>query len=121
MIAKTASLAAFRASLLVSGEDVVFVRGDTTIECKAIRGSTNWDTNTVHPGNRVGNRSTDWLIVAADLVTEDGEDPLKPDRGDEIHTDGETFRVMPFGEDSQLWNFHDRHRQIYRVFTKERN
>lgn len=121
MITSTVALAVFRASLRVSGEDVVFVRGDTRIECKAIRGSTNWDANAVFPGNRVGNRSTDWLIVAADLMPFGSDEALRPAREDEIHTDGETFRVMPFGSDSQLWKFHDRSRQIYRVFTKERN
>jgi hypothetical protein len=120
MITDRISLITFRASLRVSGEDITFVRGDVTIPCKAIRGNTNWDANTAFPGNRVGNRSTDWLIVAADLIPTDETDPLTPKRDDAIQTDAGDFKVMPFGADSQLWKYHDRARQIYRIFTKER-
>ena len=121
MISDRVALAVFRTGLLVSGEPVIFVRGETRIECKAVRGSTNWDTNAAYPGNRVGTRSTDWLIVAVDLTPDDADSPLVPERSDEIHTGNGDFRVMPFGPDSQLWKYHDRGRQIYRIFSKERS
>lgn len=120
MICDRISLAAFRASLRVSGESITFVRGDTSITCKAVRGSTNWDANAAFPGNRVGTRSTDWLIVQADLKPTGETEPLIPERGDEIQTANGNFRAIPFGTDSQVWKYHDRGRQILRIFSKER-
>lgn len=91
-------------------------------EFTAVRGSTNWSSDAPFPGSRIGERSTDWLILRAEY--QDGYLELEPERGDRITVAAtqETFRVMPFKSDSPLWQWHDRSGQsVRRVFTKQRN
>jgi hypothetical protein len=106
----------------VTGEPVTFVRGDLTIDIPlATRGATNWNQNAPFNGVRIGDRSTDWIFPILLLVDLE-RTQLVPERGDVIVSDSGTFRVMPFGPDSQLWQYHDREsRQMYRIHTKERN
>lgn len=105
----------------VAGEPVTYKRGALELSLtSAVRGSTDWDNNAVNPGVRVSDRSTDWMIAAADLVN--GSTQLEPQRGDEIIANGVTFRVMPFSNDAPLWRWHDRDaRTTYRIHTKERD
>jgi hypothetical protein len=114
-----ASAAARAASQSVRGESVTYTRGAYSLTLTAVRGSTAWDRSAPFNGVRVGDRSTDWILEAADLVDSNG-DQIKPARQDEITVDGVTFRVMPYGPDNQLWMFHDRDRKYIRIHTKER-
>jgi hypothetical protein len=114
-----ASAAARAASQSVRGESVTFTRGAYSLTLTAVRGSTGWDRSAPYGGVRIGDRSTDWIIEAADLVDSNG-DEIKPQRQDEIAVGGVTFRVMPYGPDNQLWMFHDRDRRYIRIHTKER-
>ena len=115
---RAAANAARLASRAVRGETVAYTRGAETVAVTATRGATGWDREAPYGGVRTGDRSTDWLIVAADLVV--GGNTITPERGDTIAVDGITFRVMPFGEGNQLWAYHDRDRTILRIHTKER-
>ena len=98
---------------------MTYTRGAYSLTLTAVRGSTGWDRSAPYGGVRIGDRSTDWIIEAADLVDSNG-DEIKPQRQDEIAVGGVTFRVMPYGPDSQLWMFHDRDRRYIRIHTKER-
>lgn len=120
----TAGAAAVEAAMAVSrsvrGESVAYTRGGTTIAVdRAVRGTTDWDRTAPFSGVRLGDRSTDWLILASSLVS--GGTQFEPTRGDEIVANGVTFRVMPFGPEKQLWSWHDRGRTTYRIHTKERD
>lgn len=116
----TAIQAALAAARTVRGETVTYVTDSESIEISgAIRGSTAWDRSAPFNGVRVGDRSTDWLIPAADLVDSNG-DQIEPARTHVIQTEQGNFRVMPFGTDKQLWQWHDRERSVYRIHTKER-
>lgn len=98
--------------------DAVLIEIDIT---NAVRAATNWTADETSQGARVGEKSIDWLIESAELVDADGVE-FEPERGDTI-TDsaGSVYRVMPFGTQSQLWQWHDRASQTTaRVFTKER-
>lgn len=114
-----AAAAARAASQSVRGESVTFTRGAYSLTLTAVRGSTGWDRSAPYGGVRIGDRSTDWIIEAADLVDSNG-DEIKPQRQDEIAVGNVTFRVMPYGPDNQLWMYHDRDRKYIRVHTKER-
>ena len=114
-----AAAAARAASQSVRGESVTYTRGAYSLTLTAVRGSTGWDRSAPYGGVRIGDRSTDWIIEAADLVDSSG-DEIKPQRQDEIAVGGVTFRVMPYGPDNQLWMFHDRDRRYIRIHTKER-
>jgi hypothetical protein len=114
-----ASAAARAASQSVRGESVTYTRGAYSLTLTAVRGSTAWDRSAPFNGVRVGDRSTDWILEAADLVDSNG-DEIKPQRQDEIAVGGVTFRVMPYGPDNQLWMYHDRDRRYIRIHTKER-
>jgi hypothetical protein len=114
-----AAAAARAASQSVRGESVTFTRGAYSLTLTAVRGSTGWDRSAPYGGIRIGDRSTDWILKAADLVDSNG-DEIKPQRQDEIAVGGVTFRVMPYGPDNQLWMFHDRDRKYIRIHTKER-
>ena len=114
-----AAAAARAASQAVRGESVTFSRGAYSLTLTAVRGSTGWDRSAPYGGIRIGDRSTDWILKAADLVDSNG-DEIKPQRQDEIAVGGVTFRVMPYGPDNQLWMFHDRDRRYIRIHTKER-
>ena len=114
-----AAAAARAASQSVRGESVTFSRGAYSLTMTAVRGSTGWDRSAPYGGVRIGDRSTDWIVEAADLVDSNG-DEIKPQRQDEIAVGGVTFRVMPYGPDNQLWMFHDRDRKYIRIHTKER-
>ena len=114
-----AAAAARAASQSVRGESVTFSRGAYSLTLTAVRGSTGWDRSAPYGGIRIGDRSTDWILEAADLVDSNG-DQIKPARQDEITVDGVTFRVMPYGPDNQLWMYHDRERTYIRIHTKER-
>lgn len=120
-IQSRAIAAANAISSRVKGEPVTFIRGDLTIEFPlAVRGSTNWDRDATYPGNRIGDKSTDWLIPAALLVDDDGTQ-LEPAVDDVFISDAGSFTVMPFGPNRQVWQWHDREgRTWYRVHTKER-
>ena len=63
--------------------------------------------------------SVDFLIPAAVLVDENG-DQLKPERFDRLTTaGGYVYDVQPFGPDQLLWRWHDRSdRTVRRVFCK---
>ena len=115
---KAAATAARIASRAIRGETVAYTRGANTIAITAVRGATAWDREAPYGGVRTGERSTDWIVAAADLVI--GGSAITPARGDEIEADGVTFRVMPFGTESQLWAYHDRDRTCIRIHTKER-
>ncbi len=115
---QAATAAAAKATRMVRGETVVYSRGAVSIICTAIRGTTSWDRTAPYAGVRVGDRSTDWIIEVAALVS--GSTQYTPQRGDEIEVDGVVFRVMPYGPDNQLWQYHDRERTIFRIHTKER-
>jgi hypothetical protein len=71
----------------------------------------------IETGLNVQERSVDWLISATDT---DG-DPWEPQR-DDLVTDenGVVYRVMPSGDTDQVWRWHDRGRQYYRIHSKER-
>jgi hypothetical protein len=114
-----AAAAARAASQSVRGESVTYTRGAYSLTLTAVRGSTGWDRSAPYGGVRIGDRSTDWIVEAADLVDSNG-DEIKPQRQDEIAVGGVTFRVMPYGPDNQLWMFHDRDRRYIRIHTKER-
>jgi len=116
-----ATSAAQAATRRLRGQPVTYTDGDISIEITlAVRASTNWDRNAAHPNVRIGDRSTDWLIDAAELV--DGDTQLEPVRDATITTaDGTVYRVLPMGADRQLWQWHDRDaRTTYRIHTKER-
>jgi len=68
---------------------------------------------------RVGDRSTDWIVLAADLTI--SGTVVTPQRGDTVTVDDITYRVMPFGASSQLWQYHDPERRYLRIHTKERD
>lgn len=122
-VASRAVAAASRVARRVTGEAVTYTRDSTTITVSfARRGSTNWNAQAVYNGSRIGDRSVDWLIDVADLVDSSGAALGDPVRGDTItDADGTVFRVMPFGPDDQLWQWHDRVGQTtYRIHTKER-
>jgi hypothetical protein len=117
-----ATSAAQAATRRLRGEAVTYRHGVITIGISnAVRGSTNWDRNAVHPNVRIGDRSTDWLIESAQLVH--AGTPLEPQRDATITTaDGTVYRVLPMGGDRQLWQWHDRDAQTtYRIHTKERS
>ena len=114
-----AAAAARAASQSVRGESVTYTRGAYSLTLTAVRGSTGWDRSAPYGGVRIGDRSTDWIVEAADLVDSNG-DEIKPQRQDEIAVGGVTFRVMPYGPDNQLWMYHDRDRRYIRIHTKER-
>lgn len=114
-----AAAAARAASQSVRGESVTYTRGAYSLTLTAVRGSTGWDRSAPYGGVRIGDRSTDWIVEAADLVDSSG-DEIKPQRQDEIAVGGVTYRVMPYGPDNQLWMYHDRDRRYIRIHTKER-
>jgi hypothetical protein len=114
-----AAAAARAASQSVRGESVTYTRGAYSLTLTAVRGSTGWDRSAPYGGIRIGDRSTDWIVEAADLVDSNGGE-IKPQRQDEIAVGGVTFRVMPYGPDNQLWMYHDRDRRYIRIHTKER-
>ena len=114
-----AAAAARAASQSVRGESVTYTRGAYSLTLTAVRGSTGWDRSAPYGGVRIGDRSTDWIVEAADLVDSNG-DEIKPQRQDEIAVGGVTYRVMPYGPDNQLWMYHDRDRRYIRIHTKER-
>lgn len=114
-----AAAAARAASQSVRGESVTYTRGAYSLTLTAVRGSTGWDRSAPYGGVRIGDRSTDWIVEAADLVDSNGGE-IKPQRQDEIAVGGVTFRVMPYGPDNQLWMYHDRDRRYIRIHTKER-
>lgn len=105
----------------VRGETIAYNNGSESVSIDdAVRGVTSWDRTAPFNGVRVGDKSTDWLITAASLVTAAGA-AIEPARTHEItDEDGRVFRVMPFGQDKQLWQWHDRARTTYRIHTKER-
>ena len=90
-----ASAAARAASQSVRGESVTYTRGAYSLTLTAVRGSTAWDRSAPFNGVRVGDRSTDWILEAADLVDSNG-DQIKPARQDEITVDGVTFRAVSY-------------------------
>ena len=45
---------------------------------------------------------------------------VTPQRGDTITAGSTVFRVMPFGPNDQIWQYHDRDRLYLRIHTKER-
>ena len=114
-----AAAAARAASQSVRGESVTYTRGAYSLTLTAVRGSTGWDRSAPYGGVRIGDRSTDWIVEAADLVDSNGGE-IKPQRQDEIAVGGVTYRVMPYGPDNQLWMYHDRDRRYVRIHTKER-
>jgi hypothetical protein len=125
---KAALRASHDATRAIRGEAIWYMRGDDIRirVAQATRGSTAWDRSAPFNGVRVGDRSTDWLIEASLLRTRSVGSlyfnaPLIPERGDVIQSAEGTFRVMPFGEGSQLWQWHGRDRTVYRIHTKERD
>ena len=114
-----AAAAARAASQSVRGESVTYTRGAYSLTLTAVRGATGWDRSAPYGGVRIGDRSTDWIVEAADLVDSSG-DEIKPQRQDEIAVGGVTYRVMPYGPDNQLWMYHDRDRRYIHIHTKER-
>ena len=98
--------------------DAVLIEIDIT---HAIRAATNWTADETSQGARVGEKSVDWLIDASELVDADDVE-FEPERGDTItDSSGSVYRVMPFGPQSQLWQWHDRTSETtVRVHTKER-
>lgn len=122
-VTSRAIAAAARVARRITGEPVTFTRDATEISVAfARRGSTNWNTDAVFNGSRVGDRSVDWLIDVEDLVDGNGDQISAPQRGDTItDADGTVYRAMPFGTADQLWQWHDRNGQTtYRIHTKER-
>lgn len=115
-IASNAQTIARKMQKRITGEAVAYKRGETSISITlASRGSTVWDVASPETGIMVEERSVDWLIDAADL----GD--LVPARNDIITASGIDYKVMPFGEGSTIWRWHDREaRTVYRIHTKER-
>lgn len=110
----------FRLSGQEAADEVVW---NISIEiAKAVRGATNWEAGSPFPGLRVGSRSVDWLVLGSDIVVQNSTTALEPKRDDKFVTEnGETFKVIPFGANAQLWNWHDRTgRSVRRIFTEER-
>ncbi len=113
-----ASAAARAAKRQIRGEAVIYTRGAVSLFVTAVRGETLWETSDAYDGIQVGDRSTDWLIEVSALVSSGTQ--WTPTRGDEITVDGITFRPMPFGQSTQVWQYHDRQRTVFRVHCKER-
>ena len=117
---QAAQRAGLAAAAAIAGEAITYSRGALSISiAQAIRGQTSWDATAPFNGVRVGDKSTDFCILAALVVNGSGV-VLEPARGDTITVDGRSFRVMPFGPDAQLWQWHDVGRTVYRIHTKER-
>lgn len=115
--------AASAATRRLRGQEVTYRRGDSLliIITRAVMGSKNWNTEALYTGVRIGDKPTDWLISVDELVDGSG-DAVTPQRGDEIETDdGTVYRVMPFGPDDQLWEWHDRGKTTLRIHTAERD
>lgn len=110
--------AAIKANSTIRGENVTYTRGAQTILVeKAVRGSTVWESIEIESGLQIQERSVDWIIEATDT---DGAS-WEP-RRDDLVTDenGVVYRVMPLGDTDQVWRWHDRGRQFYRIHSKER-
>jgi hypothetical protein len=116
---QAAQRAAQAASFQVRGEAATFARGANSCELTAVRGQSTWERSETYQAVRVGDRSTDWIVLAADLII--SGTVVTPQRGDTITVDDVTFRVMPFGPSSQLWQYHDPERRYVRIHTKERD
>lgn len=119
--AQRAAAAAVAATRRLRGVPVTFDRGDISLEIsKAVKGETIWERREAGEGIRLGDRSTDWIIPASDLIA--GGVQLTPTRDDTFTTaDGTVFRVMPYGPDRLCWRWHDRDGQTtYRIHTRER-
>lgn len=118
---QAAQKAAFKSVQRVAGEAVTFTRDSTTLDItRAVRASTNWNTENAAEGAVVSDKSIDWLIRLDDLTS--GTTVYYPARGDTITDEnGTVYRVMPFGPNDQLWSWHDRDgRSVVRVHTRER-
>ncbi len=113
-----ASAAAQAAAFRLRRETVTFARGASSVTVQAVRGQRNWERSQPSGGVSIGDRSEDWIILAADLVI--SSVVVTPQRGDTITANGVTYRVMPFGAADQLWQYHDRDRLYLRIHTKER-
>lgn len=116
--------AGLAAASSVAGETITYARASAGISIEisgAVRGSTNWETDSPIPHSRVGDRSVDWIVERSQLTS--GGTLLEPQRGDTITTaSGETFRVMPMSSNSPLWKWVDRQGQTrMRIFSKERD
>jgi len=113
-----ASTAAQAAAFRLRRETVTFTRGGSSVQVQAVRGQRVWERSQVAQGVAVGERSEDWIVLAADLVISSAV--VTPQRGDTITAGSTVFRVMPFGPNDQLWQYHDRDRLYLRIHTKER-
>ena len=113
-----ASAAAQAAAFRLRREAVTFTRGGSSVQVQAVRGQRNWERSQPSGGVSIGDRSEDWIILAADLVISSAV--VTPQRGDTITAGSTVFRVMPFGPNDQLWQYHDRDRLYLRIHTKER-
>jgi hypothetical protein len=114
-----ASAAAQAAAFRLRRETVTFARGASSVSVYAVRGQRNWERSQPSGGVAIGDRSEDWIVLAADLVL--SSSVVTPQRGDTITAGGITYRVMPFGPNDQLWAYHDRDRLYLRIHTKERS
>jgi len=115
---QAASQAARAAARQIRGESATYSRGASSLAVTVTRGLTSWDAMSPYSGVRVGDRSVDFLIPANQLVLSGVQ--WYPERGDEIDLGGVTYRVMPAGEQDQIWLYHDRDRTVFRIHTKER-
>lgn len=113
-----ASAAAQAAAFRLRRETVTFARGASSVTVQAVRGQRSWERSQPSGGVSIGDRSEDWIILAADLVISAAV--VTPQRGDTITAGSTVFRVMPFGTNDQLWQYHDRDRLYLRIHTKER-
>lgn len=113
-----ASAAAQAAAFRLRREAVTFTRGGSSVQVQAVRGQRLWERSQVSQGLAVGDRSEDWIVLAADLVISSAV--VTPQRGDTITAGSVVYRVMPFGPNDQLWQYHDRDRLYLRIHTKER-
>ena len=122
-VVSEAIAAARAATRAVRGDPVTYTRAAYSFRiARAVQAETNWDAREARPGVKYGEKSVDWLIDVDCLVDTNGA-ALRPQRGDTITTaDGTVYRVMPFGPDNLLWEWHDKNaRSTIRVFTKDRS
>lgn len=115
-----------RAAMAVANVgSVVYVAGSLSIVLtSAVRGTTNWRRDAVSPSSRIGDRSVDWIVAAAELVDGSGV-RFEPARGHYLQVtdaNGErVYQVMPFDAQSPLWVPIDREgREFLRIHTRER-
>ncbi|MBN2584998.1 MAG: hypothetical protein JXL80_18195 [Planctomycetes bacterium] len=102
------------------GETVVYRRGETTVEVRALEGRSGFEAADQN-GAVVYVESRDWLIAAADLVL--GEAVVEPQAGDTItvtRPDGKqhVYEVMPVGSESHF-RISDNDGATLRIHTKE--